>query len=248
MFFDLTKNYIKFTDVVVNAAELTLVFGLLLLLLDLSFCLYHYNKIDVKCKKNDNEITIKYPILVEYSSRVSVFILFLVQLFNLKSLIFLLSFQNASLFFTFHGALIINNEILILKTIIITLAIFILLVSETYFKETKLGYFEYNILFLSSVFGCLVTLSANDLMVFYISLEIQALAFYIMSSMKKSANSSEAGLKYFIIGSFSSALLLFGVSLILLITGHHNFENIALHLAISLSKAYTLAPQNEPFF
>jgi NADH-quinone oxidoreductase subunit N len=80
------------------------------------------------------------------------------------------------------------------------------------------------------VLGCLITLSANDFLSLYISLEIQALAFYIMATIKKSASSSEAGLKYFIIGSFSSALLLFGISLVVLLTGHFVFENVALFL------------------
>jgi NADH-quinone oxidoreductase subunit N len=212
MFFDLTNNFINMRDVSAYAAELTLLFGILFLLLHLTFL----------------NTTIKYPTLIEYSSRVSVFVLLLVQTFNLKCLCS--SVSSLTHFSFFHGALISSYEIVFFKTILIFLAILILLVSETYFKETKLGYFEYNILFLSSVLGCLLTLSANDLMVFYISLEIQALSFYIMATMKKSAISSEAGLKYFVIGSFSSALLLFGVSLIVLLTGHHNFESINLSL------------------
>ena len=181
---------------------------------------------------------LKYPVLIEYSTRSSIFLLVLVEFFNFRALSEIKSLGTT---FNFYGAFILNEEILVLKTIIIFLAIIILGVSENFFKQTKLGYFEYNILFLCSILGCLITLSSNDFLSLYISLEIQALAFYIMATLKKSATSSEAGLKYFIIGSFSSALLLFGISLIVLLTGHFNFQNLALFLFFQTSTSNFLS-------
>jgi NADH-quinone oxidoreductase subunit N len=214
MFFDLTFNVINIRDVSAYAAELTLLLGILFLLVHFTFV----------------STTLKYSTLIEYSSKVSAYLLLLVQFFNFYNLYLFTShtpcYATEGLYEYFYFSLVLNKEIIIFKILLIFLAILILLVSVRFFKNTKLGYFEYNILFLSSILGCLFTLSANDLMIFYISLEIQALAFYIMATMKKSAISSEAGLKYFVIGSFSSALLLFGISLIVLLTGHHNFNNI----------------------
>jgi len=192
-------------DVFPYAGELILLFSILFLLL-------HFTKFD------------QYAPFVEYSTRVCVFALILV-LITLTQLL-----SIAPVIQPFGGSLILNSEILKLKIVIVFLAVFIMLVSQNYFKDTKLGYFEYNILLLLGVFGCLITVAANDLLTFYISLEIQALAFYVMATIKKSAAASEAGLKYFIIGSFSSALLLFGISLIVLLTGHFNFDNLYLFL------------------
>jgi NADH-quinone oxidoreductase subunit N len=208
MFFHLNFYLPTLKDLFPYAGESLLALGILLFLLHFTFL--------------GSAPKLKYPLLIEYSSRASCYLLVLVSLLNFGAI--------QSFLTSFNGALVLNFEILVLKNIIIFLALLILLVSEKFFKETKLGYFEYNILFLSSLFGCLITLSSNDFLSLYISLEIQALAFYIMATVKKSAVSSEAGLKYFIIGSFSSALLLFGISLIILLTGHYNFENIALFL------------------
>lgn len=216
MLFDLNLSIISLRDVLSYADVVILLTGIMLMLLHFVFLTSR----------------VKYPILMEYSSRASVYLLILVQTFNIYTYTF---FNDTINYKLFHGSLILNKEILLLKIVIIFLAILILLVSETFFKDTKMGYFEYNILFLASVLGCLITLSANDLMTFYISLEIQALAFYIMATMKKSAISSEAGLKYFIVGSFSSAILLFGISLIILLTGHQNFDNINLFLQFQSS-------------
>jgi NADH-quinone oxidoreductase subunit N len=215
MYFDLNLEIPTFRDIFPYAGETILLFGVLFLLLHFTFL----------------STTQKYSTLIEYSTRTSIYILSLVQVFNVYNLNLFSTEMVTKLYF--NGALILNNEIIFLKIILTFLAILILLVSETYFKNTKMGYFEYNILFLLSFLGCLITLSVNDLMGFYISLEIQALAFYIMATLKKSPISSEAGLKYFIVGSFSSALLLFGISLIVLLTGHFNFNNIALFLSIN---------------
>jgi len=194
-------------DVFPYAGELILLFGILLLLL-------HFTKLSP---------------FIEYSTQACVFVLGLVLIILVQLLNIAPALQN------FNGSLILNSDILKFKIVIVFLAILIMLVSQNYFKDTKLGYFEYNILFLLGVFGCLITLASNDLLSFYISLEIQALAFYIMATIKKSAAASEAGLKYFIIGSFSSALLLFGISLIVLLTGHFNFDNLYLFWLSSLS-------------
>ena len=99
------------------------------------------------------------------------------------------------------------------------------LVSFNYFKKESIVLFEYNILILLSILGLLCVISANDFVSFYLALELQSLAFYILASFKKdSAFSTEAGLKYFILGALSSGFLLFGISLIYGAIGSTNFE------------------------
>ncbi len=197
-------------DIFPYSGEVILVFGILVALIHLTF---------LSTKKD-------YLSLIQYSSQISIYVLVLVQAFNIY-LYTAFPFHSVlpkSAFF--NEALIVNNEILIFKIILVFFAIFIILFSIHFFIETQLGYFEYNILLLTSLLGCLITLSANDLLTLYISLEITALSFYILATIRKSAQSTEAGLKYFIIGSFSSAMLLFGISVIVVLTGHHNFDEI----------------------
>ena len=220
-----TSHFAQNFDVFPYAGEIILLVGILFVLLHFTFQeVFHGNY----ATRSYNTLNVHYSTLIEYSSRVSVFILSLTLVFYLN----LLSVYDYTVLDFFHGALILNHEILTFKAVLVFLAILILLVSETYFKSQAgaVGYFEYNILLLASVLGCLITLSSNDMLSFYISLEIQALAFYIMATIKKTSASSEAGLKYFIIGSFSSALLLFGISLVVLLTGHYNFDCILLAL------------------
>lgn len=192
------------------SAEILLLVGILILLLESLF----------------TSTSKKYLLLIDYSSKLSVYLLSIVQLFNILTLNFTLTTSSNTFFGFLSSFLIVNSEVLSFKIFIVFLSMLIILFSINFFKETLMGYFEYNILVLCALFGSLITLSANDFLILYISLEIQALAFYIIATIKKSSQSTEAGLKYFIIGSFSSAVLLFGISVVVLLTGHHNFDNI----------------------
>jgi len=81
---------------------------------------------------------------------------------------------------------------------------------------------------LLSLLAVLLIVQANDLLIVYLSIELQSLIFYILASFKRTSEfSTEAGLKYFILGAFSSALLLFGVSLIYFITGLTNLGDLS---------------------
>jgi NADH:ubiquinone oxidoreductase subunit 2 (subunit N) len=97
--------------------------------------------------------------------------------------------------------------------------------------------FEFLLLFSFSIFASLLLVSSFDLITLYLSIELQSLCFYILAASKrKSRSSSEAGLKYFILGACSSSLLLFGMSLIYGFTGSTNFGDIA-KILISLGNA-----------
>jgi len=98
---------------------------------------------------------------------------------------------------------------------------------QPYISRQKINYFEYSILILFALLGIFFICSANDLITAYLSIELQSLSFYIMASMKKdSAFSVDAGLKYFILGAFSSSLFLFGSSILYGVSGTTNFEDL----------------------
>jgi len=91
---------------------------------------------------------------------------------------------------------------------------------------------EYNLLVLLASLGMLLMVSANDLMSLYMGLEMQSLPLYVIAAMRtKSLKSSEAGLKYFLLGALSSGMLLYGASFIYGYTGSTNFNEIATALS-----------------
>lgn len=107
------------------------------------------------------------------------------------------------------------------------MAIFCFLIIQRYISTQKINYFEYSILILFALLGIFFIYSSNDLLTAYLSIELQSLSFYIMASIKKdSVFSVDVGLKYFILGAFSSSLFLFGSSIIYGISGTTNFEDL----------------------
>jgi len=118
-----------------------------------------------------------------------------------------------------------------MKILTLSSGIFVLLVSSKYLKIFKIFQIEYSILILCSILGMIVMISSNDLIVFYVGLELQSLALYVLASFNRDQiRSSEAGLKYFVLSALSSGLLLYGCSLIYGFSGSTNFiiisENI----------------------
>ena len=100
------------------------------------------------------------------------------------------------------------------KVVILLSAAAVLLMSESYMQRRNLLRFEYPILVALAVVGMMVMVSAGDLMALYMGLELQSLALYVVASLRRdSAKSTEAGLKYFVLGALSSGLLLYGASL-----------------------------------
>ena len=106
--------------------------------------------------------------------------------------------------------------------------IFVLITSSKYLKIFKIFQIEYSILILCSILGMMVMISSNDLIVFYIGLELQSLSLYVLASFNRDQiKSSEAGLKYFVLSALSSGLLLYGCSLIYGFSGSTNFITIS---------------------
>ena len=113
------------------------------------------------------------------------------------------------------------------KVVILFSAAAILVMSEGYMARQKLLRFEYPILIALAAVGMMVMVSAGDLMTLYMGLELQSLSLYVVAALRRdSARSTEAGLKYFILGALSSGMLLYGASLTYGYAGTTRFEGI----------------------
>ena len=128
----------------------------------------------------------------------------------------------------FNSSVIIDYLSSFMKIITLLAAFLVLVISSNYLKTFQIFKIEYPILILSSVLGMMVMISSNDLIVFYMGLELQSLALYVLATFNRDQlKSSEAGLKYFVLSALSSGLLLYGCSLIYGFTGSTNFNIIA---------------------
>ena len=114
------------------------------------------------------------------------------------------------------------------KTLILVASLFVLNSSRAFITDNNLNKFEYPIIVLLSILGMFFMVSSNDLILFYLGLELQSLALYILASMDRdNLKSTESGIKYFVLSALSSGLLLYGCSLLYGFTGTTNFELIA---------------------
>ena len=130
--------------------------------------------------------------------------------------------------YLFNGSVIIDYLSSFMKIVSLLAAFLVLVISSNYLRIFKIFKIEYPILILSSVLGMMVMISSNDLIVFYMGLELQSLALYVLATFNRDQlKSSEAGLKYFVLSALSSGLLLYGCSLIYGFTGSTNFNLIA---------------------
>ncbi len=114
------------------------------------------------------------------------------------------------------------------KILILVSSFFVLNSSKTFIMDNKLDKFEYPIIILLSILGMFFMVSANDLILFYLGLELQSLSLYILASIDRdNLRSTESGIKYFVLSALSSGLLLYGCSLLYGFTGSTNFDLIA---------------------
>jgi proton-translocating NADH-quinone oxidoreductase chain N len=158
----------------------------------------------------------KYPFFVQEMNVLTILTLFftLLLIFN--------NFLNNIVIF--NNLFIVDDFAKFFKILALFSTIGCLVISRSFVKKININSFEYLILILCSTFGLMLLVSSFDLVSMYISLEVQSLSFYILASMRKdSAFSTEAGLKYFILGAFSSGLLLLGISFIYGSIGSTNF-------------------------
>ena len=172
----------------------------------------------------------------------SIFIILMIGVFIKKS--FNIIFNLSSLIIILTIGIIANNpneEVKIFlnsftrdpfsnyfKILILLSSLFVLNSSKDFIQDNKLDKFEYPIIILLSILGMFFMVSANDLILFYLGLELQSLALYILASIDRdNLRSTESGIKYFVLSALSSGLLLYGCSLLYGFTGSTNFDLIA---------------------
>ncbi len=181
-------------------------------------------------------------LLPEVFLSLSIFIILMVGVFIKNS--FNIIFNLTSLIIILIIAIIITNpqnEVKIFldsfsrdgfsnyfKILILISSLFVLNSSKNFIVDNKLDKFEYPIIILLSILGMFFMVSANDLILFYLGLELQSLALYILASIDRdNLRSTESGIKYFVLSALSSGLLLYGCSLLYGFTGSTNFDFIS---------------------
>jgi NADH-quinone oxidoreductase subunit N len=128
----------------------------------------------------------------------------------------------------FNGAFVDDGFARFMKILTLAGAALAILLSLDYLRRERILRFEYPVLILLATAGMMLTISANDLISLYLALEFQSLALYVLAAFHRDhLRSTEAGLKYFILGILSSGLLLYGSSLVYGYTGATNFARIA---------------------
>ena len=126
-------------------------------------------------------------------------------------LVLVLTFPQGTTVKLFNDGYIIDDLSIYMKSITIISGIFVMLTCSKYLKTIKIYQIEYPILLLSSILGMIIMISSNDLIVFYMGLELQSLSLYVLASFNRSnILSSESGLKYFVLSALSSGILLYG--------------------------------------
>lgn len=138
-----------------------------------------------------------------------------------------LNFNNIGVLLNF-SSILFDSMYFFFKSYFFFFLLFCLIFSRNYFIYEKINIYEYPLLLLLSVEGSFLLMMSYDLFVIYLALELQNLCFYILASIKRYSNfSTEAGLKYFLLGAFSSSLFLFGVSIVYGIFGTLNLFDIS---------------------
>ena len=129
---------------------------------------------------------------------------------------------------TFGGSFIVDGFARFLKIVALISSVATLLLSVEFVSDPSRRIFEYSILVLLSTLGMMVLISAGDLIVLYLGLELMSLALYVVAaSDRDNTKSTEAGLKYFVLSALASGMLLYGASLIYGFTGTVSFAGIA---------------------
>ncbi len=131
----------------------------------------------------------------------------------------------------FNGSFVVDPFARFLKLLVLLGSIVTLFMSRTTLKRHGLLTYEFAVLVLYATLGMMMMISAGDLISMYLGLEMQSLALYVIAALRRdSLRSSEAGLKYFVLGALSSGMLLYGSSLVYGYTGSTIFADIATYL------------------
>ena len=208
-------NTIFFTDLLFLLPEIFFIFSIIVILI---YSIFISNKYTLLNNKKYNT-----PIITSIITNLIIFT------FIILIILISLNLNNFKILFT--GQFTITYYTQIGKLLILGIAILCLLTFNAYLKDNKINNYEYLILIQISILSICLLLNTNDLLHYYIIIELQSLCFYTITALKKNnIYASEAGLKYFILGSVISGLLLLGIALLYGMTGLTNFYELSLFL------------------
>ncbi|HEV7306202.1 NADH-quinone oxidoreductase subunit NuoN [Ensifer sp.] len=128
----------------------------------------------------------------------------------------------------YNGAFLSDPFAKFMKVLALIGSITAMVMTVGHARSAQIDRFEFPVLLVLATLGMMLMISANDMISLYLSLELQSLALYVVAAINRdSVRSTEAGLKYFVLGALSSGMLLYGMSLIYGFTGHTGFSEIA---------------------
>ena len=142
----------------------------------------------------------------------------------------IINISSSDKVYIFNDSYLIDSLSNYMKIILVGSGIFVMLTGSKYIQVINLNKIEYPILILSSILGMMIMISSNDLIVFYMGLELQSLSLYVLASFNRdNLLSTESGLKYFVLSALSSGLLLYGCSLTYGFSESTNFDQILIN-------------------
>ena len=128
----------------------------------------------------------------------------------------------------FNGLFVVDGFALFMKQLVLLGSALALIMSQDFIRREQMYRFEFPVLFLFATLGMLMMISANDLISLYVAIELQSLSLYVVAAFRRdTVRSSEAGLKYFVLGALSSGMMLYGMSMIYGFTGTTQFDVLA---------------------
>ena len=135
--------------------------------------------------------------------------------------------QGRTTSIAFNGLFAINAFTVFTKILVLLGSLLTLIISQDYARREGMAQFEFPILILFATVGMMMMISANDLISLYLGIELQSLSLYVIAAFQRdTVRSSEAGLKYFVLGALSSGMLLYGCSLIYGFAGTTQFAQL----------------------
>lgn len=128
----------------------------------------------------------------------------------------------------FGGAFLLDPFARFMKVVALIGSVTAMIMTVGHARSEQLDRFEFPVLLVLATLGMMLLISANDLLALYLGLELMSLALYVVAAINRdSLRSTESGLKYFVLGSLSSGMLLYGMSLVYGFTGNTGFDEIA---------------------
>ena len=150
--------------------------------------------------------------------------------------------SGASLITGFNGTVVADDFALAFQAILIVVAALSILLSEKYIQQKGINYGEYYALLLFSTSGAMLMATSRELITIFIGLEVLSIALYILSGFARTeARSEESAMKYFLLGSFSSAFFLYGIALVYGGTGTTRLDTLTTVPITALTSSYAVA-------